>query len=147
MILVLVGVGRGQLTTSQVSQGERFERIWCFAGQVRVNGKQLTFRSVQVFVPNNDQACCGKLVRQGKTDQHGHFLIEPLEAGEYYAKFDNRGQQEVVGFGVLQRYDKCDAGHVEIRFLPDGRSTIQQYIDLDVDLSACDPEEAACYRR
>jgi len=140
-------LGVGQATDSGAGSSEGFYQVQCFGGQVRVNGKRLTYRSVEVLAPNEDGTCCGKLLRKGKTDQHGHFLIEPLDAGNYYARFDSRGVKDVVGFRVLHGYDKCQAGHVEIGFLPDGRNTIQQYIDLDLDLSDCDPEEAACYRR
>ncbi len=141
------GLDVGQASDNGSKPPETFHQVYCFGGQVRINSKRLTFRSYEILLPKEDGSCCGGSVRKGKTDQHGHFLVEPLEAGRYYARFDTRGPEEVVGFRVLQNYDKCNAGHVEISLLPDGRSTVQQYIDLDVDLSDCDPEEAACYRR
>ncbi len=134
-------------TQTGTGDTEHFHQPSCFAGQVRVNGKRLAFRSFEILEPNQNGSCCGKFVRKGKTDQHGHFLIEPLDAGQYYAKFNNRSNVEVVGFSVLHSYDKCDAGHLEIKFLADGRNTVQEYVDLDVDLSDCNPEEAYCFRR
>ena len=136
-----------QVNQTGTGTTEHFHQVSCFAGQVRVNGKRLTFRSFEILEPENEGTCCGKLVRKGKTDQHGHFLVEPLDAGQYYAKFNNRSNEEVIGFRVLHRYDKCEAGHLEIKFLADGRNTFQEYIDLDVDLSDCDPEEAYCFQR
>lgn len=131
---------------SESPSGEKFTSIYCFGGQVRSNGKRLTFRSYEIVIPNEQGGCCGNLLRKGKTDQHGHFLIEPLPTGTYYARFEIGGREDVVGFRV-SAYDKCDGGHVEIKFLPDGNSTIQQYIDLDVDMSDCDSEQAYCFRR
>jgi hypothetical protein len=147
---LLIGVSHtsaSQMSHDKAGADKSSHQLICFGGQVRVNGKRLTFRPFEILAPNEGGTGCGNLVRKGKTDQHGHFLIEPLGAGEYYARFDDRGVEEVVGFTLLHNYDKCDAGHVEIKFLPDGRSTIQQDIEVDVDLSDCDPEEAYCFRR
>jgi hypothetical protein len=136
----------GQTHDDGLPSSKKFTSIKCFAGEVRVDGKRLTFQSYEVVLSSEKGECCGGVVRKGKTDQHGHFVIEPLQAGTYYAKFNSRGREDIVGFRVSS-YDKCRGGHVEIKFLPDGTSTIQQYLDLDVDMSDCDPEQASCFRR
>ena len=106
-LTVLPTVARAQ--SIHAANVDTFTEGWCFAGLVRANGKRLTYSAFEVSVPKDELSCCGTLVRRGKTDQHGHFLIEPLSAGRYYAKFKSHGIEEAVGFAVREGYARCDA--------------------------------------
>ncbi len=50
----------------------------------------------------------------GQTDSHGHFVIEPLSEGEYFAQFEGKGIEYTVSFAVMQDYARCGAGFVEL---------------------------------
>jgi hypothetical protein len=131
----------------QEEQAAAFQPVWYFAGQVRVNGKRLKRGLFEVFAPNDDLTCCGKLIKASRTDKHGHFLVEPLSAGKYFAKFKTCNSDEVVSFSIKQDYKRCNGLHLEIKILPDGKSTLQQYVDVDYDQKECSEEDAACYRK
>ncbi|MGB8886288.1 MAG: hypothetical protein WCC87_06160 [Candidatus Korobacteraceae bacterium] len=150
-VIVLFAVwpcsAHSQSAESQAQQPGEFQQVWCFAGQIRVNGKRLTRQPFEVFAAKDNLACCGELIKSSRTDEHGHFLVEPLLAGKYYAKFENRSSEEIVSFAVRQNYQKCDWSHLEIKFLPDGKSTMQEYADVDYDKKNCNQDDPACCRK
>jgi hypothetical protein len=67
--------------------------IDCFAGQVKVRGKRIMREPVSVFLPDDNQKCCGTLVKNARTEEHGLFFVEPLREGEYFAQFEFRGAE------------------------------------------------------
>ncbi len=139
--------GYSQSNHAQPQQSEEFQHVWCFAGQIRVQGKRLVRKPFEVFTPKADLTCCGELIKSSTTDEHGHFLVEPLSAGNYYAKFQSRNSEEIVGFAVKQNYKQCDWSHLEIKILLGGKTTMQEYADVDYDKKNCNEDDPACYRK
>jgi hypothetical protein len=136
-----------RLRKAQNYAAEGFEPLDCFAGQVRVQRKRLSRQSFTVFRPNTDMKCCGEKIAAGRTDAHGHFLVEPLSEGEYFTVFDSKGTKYAMNFSVLQAYQRCDGSHVEINFSTVYQSSLQRYIDVDYSEKDCSEDDAGCYRK
>src|SRR5262249_42477394 len=83
---------------AQTYASQGFQPIMCFAGQVKVAGKRLSRQPFALFSPDQDRKCCGALRKSARTDQHGHFLVEPLPEGRYFAKFHSNGSDDLVSF-------------------------------------------------
>jgi hypothetical protein len=124
------------------------EPLNCFAGQVRVRGKRVIRQQFSVYLPNVEMKCCGTLVRSARTDAHGHFFVEPLKEGEYFAQFDFKGVQYVAAFGIVQNYESCsESGHVEINFSDVNKARIQSFIDINDSGDECQAKEPNCFRK
>jgi len=132
---------------AQTYASEGFEPVSCFAGQIKVEGKRLSRQPFSLFAPDQDRKCCGTLLKSARTDQHGHFLVEPLAEGRYFAKFNSKGSDDLVSFAVLQSYERCDGTHLEINFSKNGKGTIQDHIDIDDSGEDCQEYEPHCYRK
>lgn len=133
---------------AQTYASEGFQPVSCFAGQAKVEGKRLQQRPFSLFVPDQDRTCCGALLKSAKTDQHGHFLVEPLPEGRYFAKFNSNGSNDLVAsFAVVQSYERCDGTHLEISFTKAGKGTIQDHIDINDSGEDCQAYEPQCYRK
>lgn len=136
-----------RLKKAQAYSSEGFEPVFCFAGQVKIETKRLSRQPFWVFAPDQDRKCCGTLVKSARTDQHGHFLIEPLPEGRYFAKFKANGSDDLVSFAVTESYERCDGTHLEITFSKAGKATIQDHIDIDDSEEGCQAYEPQCYRK
>jgi hypothetical protein len=123
------------------------EALDCFAGQVRIQGKKVKEQPFSVFVPNAEMKCCGRLVKRGQTDDHGHFLVEPMDDGEYFAQFELKGVPYVANFAIISSYHRCDGTHVEIDFSETNRARIQSYVDINDSGEECQENEPRCYRK
>jgi hypothetical protein len=77
----------------------------------------------------------------------GHFLVEPLPEGRYFAKFKSNGSEDLVSFAVVRSYDRCDGSHLEINFSKAGKATIQDHIDINDSGEPCQASEPLCYRK
>jgi hypothetical protein len=132
---------------SRTYAAEGFEPVFCFAGQVKVEGKRLSRRPFSVSSPDEDRRCCGPVLKTAQTDQHGHFLVEPLPEGRYFAKFKSNGSEDLVSFAVVRSYDRCDGSHLEINFSKAGKATIQDHIDINDSGEPCQASEPLCYRK
>jgi len=136
-----------RLKRSQAYASEGFEPVYCFAGQVKVAGKRLSREIFSVFAADQERKCCGTLLKTARTDQHGHFLIEPLPEGRYFAKFKTNGSDDLVSFAVVEGYERCDGTHLEINFSKVGKGTIQDHIDIDDSGEPCREYQPHCYRK
>jgi hypothetical protein len=82
--LVMPGIAQSnqdmypRLEKAQKYDSEGFALIDCFAGQARVHGKRIKREPFSVFLPDSKKKCCGTIVKNARTDEHGHFVIEPL---------------------------------------------------------------------
>jgi hypothetical protein len=132
---------------AQIYASEGFEPISCFAGQVKIKGKRLSREPFSLFAPDQDQKCCGTLLKSARTDQHGHFLVEPLAEGRYFAKFKSKGSDDLVSFAVVQSYERCDGTHAEINLAKTGKGTIQDHVDINDSSEDCEENEPDCYRK
>ena len=132
---------------AQTYASEGFEPISCFAGQVKVERKRLSRQPFSVFAPGQDKKCCGALLKSARTDEHGHFLVEPLSEGRYFAKFNSNGSDDLVSFAVVESYERCDGTHLEINFSKTGKSAIQDHVDINDSGEACKEYEPHCYRK
>jgi hypothetical protein len=91
--------------------------------------------------------CCGEKVAIGHTDVHGHFLIEPLSEGEYFALFDDKETRYTVSVGVVHGYQRCGGTHVELNFSAVNECSLETYVDVDHDEKDCLEDDPACYRK
>ncbi len=132
---------------AQKYAAEGFKPLDCFAGQVRVRGKKVTSEPFSVFLPDPDKKCCGPLVKGGRTDEHGHFLVEPMQEGEYFAKFEFKGVQYTENFAVVDSYRRCDGTHVEVDFSDVNTAKLQTYVDINDSDEPCRESEPQCYRK
>jgi hypothetical protein len=132
---------------AQIYASEGYEPVSCFAGQVKVKGKRLSQQPFSLFAPDQDTKCCGTLLKTSRTDEHGHFFVEPLAEGRYFAKFKSQSSDDLVGFAVVQSYERCDGTHLEINFSKTGKSTIQDHIDINDSGERCQEYEPQCYRK
>jgi hypothetical protein len=136
-----------RLKKAQAYASEGFEPVSCFAGQVKVGGKRLSRQPFSLFAANQDRKCCGAFLKSARTDQHGHFLVEPLPEGRYFAKFKSQGSDDLVSFAVVQSYERCDGTHLEINFSKTGKGTLQDHIDINDSGEDCQEYEPRCYRK
>ncbi|MGA7462962.1 MAG: hypothetical protein WBW69_22195 [Candidatus Korobacteraceae bacterium] len=136
-----------RMAKAQAYEAKGFHPLDCFAGQVRIRGKRLSRQSFIVFRPDGDMKCCGEKAGVGRTDTHGHFLLEPLREGEYFAVFDSNGTQYTASFAVIDSYQRCDGTHVELNFTAANQCSLQTYADVDYNESDCSEDDAACYRK
>jgi hypothetical protein len=132
---------------AQTYASEGFEPISCFAGQVKAKGKRLSRQPYSLFAPDEDKKCCGTLLKSAQTDQHGHFFVEPLPEGRYFAKFKSNGSDELVSFAVVESYKRCDGTHLEINLSKTGKGRIQDHIDINDSGEDCQEYEPQCYRK
>jgi len=128
--------------------GTVFQPIDCFAGQVKVHGKRVTRQPFSVFSPNGNMKCCGTLVKATRTDEHGHFLVEPMQEGEYFAQFSFRGAEHAVGFAIIETYARCEGSdYVQINFLEPNKAQIQESMWINDSGEECREDEPQCYRK
>jgi hypothetical protein len=132
---------------AQKYAAEGFKPVDCFAGRVRVRGKKVTKESFSVFQSDPDKKCCGPLVKSGRTDEHGHFFVEPMQEGTYFARFEFKGIQYTEHFAVINNYQRCDGTHVEIDFSDASTATLRSYVDINDSDESCRESEAQCYRK
>jgi hypothetical protein len=150
--LVMPGVAQSneemyaRLDKAKKYDSEGFKPIDCFAGQARVRGKRNKRESFSIFLPDKNRKCCGTLVRSARTDEHGHFFVEPLAEGEYFAQFRYKGVQQIASFAILKSYDRCGGSdYVEINFSEPNSAHIQESIVVDGD--ECEENEPRCFRK
>ena len=91
--------------------------------------------------------CCGEAVKNGRTDSHVHFVIEPLAEGEYFAQFESKGIEYTASFAVMQDYNKCGAEFVELTFSAANQFALQTFVAVDGDEKDRSEDDPACYRR
>jgi hypothetical protein len=128
--------------------GTGFQPIDCFAGQAKVRGKRVTREAFSVFMPNGNKKCCGNVVKRGRTDEHGHFLAEPMREGEYFAQFEFKGVEYVVSFAIIDTYERCGGSdYVQINFLEPSKADVQESIWINDSGEECRESEPQCYRR
>jgi hypothetical protein len=132
---------------AQIYKSEGFEPVYCFGGQAKSEGKPLRHSPFSLFTPDGEMKCCGTLLNHGRTDQHGHFLIEPLAQGRYFVKFNTRDSEAVVAFAIVRSYERCAAAHVEIGFLKSGEPAILNYIDINDSGAECRESDPHCFRK
>ena len=84
---------KARLAKAHEYTAKGFHPVDCFAGQVRVRQKLLSRESLTVFRPNAEMKCCGETVKNARTDSHGHFVVEPLAEGGYFAQFETKGTE------------------------------------------------------
>jgi hypothetical protein len=155
ILLFSASVGRPQsademlarLNRARMYAAQGFEPVFCFAGQVKVEGKRLSREPYSVFVSDENMKCCGRVVKDGQTDQHGHFLVEPLTEGKYFAKFRSKGSEHLASFAVVDSYQRCGSTHLEINFPRTGGGTIQDHVDINDSGEDCREYEPQCYRK
>ena len=70
-----------------------------------------------------------------------------MQEGEYFARFDYRGENYVTAFAVIQNYDRCDGTHIEVSFSNPKTPIIKTFVDIDDSGEACQENEPRCYRR
>jgi hypothetical protein len=136
-----------RIAKAQAYEAKGFHPLDCFAGQVRIRGKRLSRLSFTVFRPDGDMKCCGEIVRNGWTDSHGHFVVEPLAAGEHFAQFESKGTEYTASFAVMQKYDRCGAEFVELNFTAANQYALQTLVTVDGDEKDCSEDDPGCYRR
>ena len=134
-------------TMAQKYAAEGFKPVDCFAGQVKIRGKRLAMQPFTVFKTNAEMKCCGSVVKSGWTDRHGHFFVEPMEGGEYFAQFSYKGVQYATSFAVLQSYAQCGTEYVEIDFSELDKARVQTYFFIDDSGEPCEPAEPRCFRK
>jgi hypothetical protein len=132
---------------AQKYAAEGFEPLDCFAGQVRVRGKKVTREQFSVFLPDPSKKCCGPLVKSLRTDEHGHFLVEPMQEGEYFAEFEFKGVWYTENFAIINSYRRCDATHVVVDFSDANTAKLQSYVDINDSDEPCRQSEPQCYRK
>ncbi len=135
-------------TKAQKYAAEGFKPLDCFAGQVKVRGKRVTREQFSVFLPDDDKKCCGTLVKSARTDEHGHFLVEPMREGEYFAQFQFKGVEHVASFAIIEPYDRCNGSdYVQINFSEPSKAQIQESIWINDSGRECRENEPQCYRK
>ena len=134
-------------TKAQKYAAEGFHPLDCLAGQVRVRGKRVAQEAFTVFRPDAAMKCCGTLIRKGRTDQHGHFFVEPMQEGEYFVQFHYRGTEYVTNFAVIEGYEQCDGTHIEVNFSNPKKPVIETFVDINDSGEPCEEDEPHCYRK
>ncbi|MGA7686185.1 MAG: hypothetical protein WCC32_18825 [Terriglobales bacterium] len=139
---------QARLAKAQKYDSDGFTPIDCFAGQAKVRGKRIMQESLSIFVPDGNQKCCGALVKSTRTDVHGHFFVEPLREGEYFAQFQFKGVKHVAGFAILESYDRCgESDYVEINFSDPAKAHIQESVWINDSGEECSENEPQCFRK
>jgi len=137
-----------RLAKAQKYDSEGFTPIDCFAGQVKVRGKRVARELFSVLLPDDNKKCCGTIVRNARTDKHGHFLVEPMGEGEYYAQFHFKGVEHLASFAILEGYNRCDGSdYVRINFSDPKEAQVQEYIWINDSGRECEEYEPQCYRK
>jgi hypothetical protein len=127
---------------------EGFKSVDCFAGQVKVRRKRIALEPYSIFLPDGSRKCCGTLVRSARTDKHGHFVVEPLQEGEYFAQFHFKGIEHIASFAVLASYDQCgESPYVQINFTEQSKARIQESIWINDSGQPCEENEPQCFRK
>ena len=134
-------------TKAQKYAAEGFEPLDCFGGQARVRGKRIVRQTFSVFAPNSDMRCCGEVIKTARTDEHGHFLAEPMAEGKYFAEFEFKGVQHITSFAIIDSYQRCDGTHVEVEFSDANKAKIGSFVDIDDSGEPCRESEPRCYRK
>jgi len=128
--------------------GTGFQPIDCFAGQVKVRGKRVKREPFSVSLPDDNKKCCGTLVVSKGTDEHGHFVVEPMREGEYVATFQFKGIEHVVSFAIIETYDRCDvSSFVQINFSEPSKPQIQESIWINDSGEDCEENDPQCFRK
>jgi hypothetical protein len=138
---------KARLAKAQEYMAKGFYPVDCFAGQARIRKKRVSRQPLAVFRPNAEMKCCGEGIKYGRTDSHGHFVIEPLAEGEYFAQFEADGIEYTASFAVMQDYDKCGAGFVELNFSAANQYALQTFVAVDGGQKDCSEDDPACYRK
>ena len=108
---------------------EGFTPVDCFAGQVKVRGRRIAQESFSIFLAEGCKKCCGTPIRSAQTDKHGHFVVEPLLEGEYFAQFHFKGVEHVARFAILAGYDRCGASdYVQVNFAEPNKAEVLESI-------------------
>jgi hypothetical protein len=134
-------------TKAQKYAAAGFQPIDCFAGQVRVRGKRVTRQPFSVFSPNDNLKCCGTLVKSSRTDEHGHFFVEPMSDGEYFAQFEFKGVQHTTNFAIVQSYAHCGSEFVEINFSDPNKAQLKESVAINDSGEECGENEPQCYHK
>lgn len=134
-------------TKAQKYAAAGFQPIDCFAGQVRVRGKRVTRQPFSVFSPNGNMKCCGTLAKSSRTDEHGHFFVEPMSEGEYFAQFEFKGVQHTTSFAIIQSYAHCGSEYVEINFSDPNKAQLKQSVEINDSGEECRENEPQCYHK
>jgi hypothetical protein len=137
-----------RVAKAQKYTSEGFTPVDCFAGQVKVRGKRVTRESFSVFLPDENKKCCGATVKTAQTDEHGHFLVEPMEEGEYFAQFHFKGVEHIASFAIFEGYKRCGGSdYVQINFSDPDKAQIQESISINDSGRECEENEPQCYRK
>jgi hypothetical protein len=137
-----------RLSKAKEHAAKGFEPVDCFAGQARVLGKRIVRQPFSIYAAKEDLKCCGELVRTATTDAHGHFVVEPMSEGEYFAQFQFKGAQHVTKFAVIDSYQSCsEASHIEINFSDAATAKIQSFVDINDSGEPCQGTEPNCFRK
>ena|ERR1700733_14890540 len=134
-------------TKAQKYAAAEFQPIDCFAGQARVRGKRVTRQPFSVFSPNGNMKCCATLVKSSRTDEHGHFFVEPMPEGEYFAQFEFQGAQDTTSFAIIQSYSHCGSEYVEIDFSDPNSARLKQSVEINDSGEGCRANEPQCYHK
>ncbi len=137
-----------RLTKAQKYAAEGFTPVDCFGGQVKVRGKRIMREPFSVFLPDDNKKCCGTLVKSARTDEHGHYFVEPLREGEYFVQFQFGGDEHVASFAIVETYDRCrGSDYVQINFSDPNKAQIQESIWINDSGRECRESEPQCYRK
>jgi hypothetical protein len=126
---------------------EDFTPVNCFAGQVRIRNRRLARQSFSVFNATNALQCCGTQVASGKTDIHGHFFVEPLAVGRYFAEFAAKDGKHQISFAIRKAYLRCsEVGRIEVNLLNPKKRTLEEFVDINDSGEPCIDGEPQCFR-
>ena len=127
--------------------GSGFDTVDCLAGQALVGGKPLKDQVYSILRPTSDMKCCGDSVASGRTDHHGHLLVEPLEEGKYFAKFQLKGITYVAKIAVIDSYKRCDGSFVTLDFSSPDQVKVQNAVVINDSGEECSESAPECYRK
>ncbi|MGA9354816.1 MAG: carboxypeptidase-like regulatory domain-containing protein [Terriglobales bacterium] len=137
-----------RIAKAQKYTSEGFTPVDCFAGQAKVRGKRVKRELYSVFLPDDNKKCCGTPVKSARTDEHGHFFVEPLREGEYFVQFQFKGVGQLASFAILESYESCsEAAYVEINFSAPSKAQIQESIWINDSGQECEGNEPQCFRK
>lgn len=129
-------------TKNQKLAANGFPPVTRWGGQAKLRGKLLVGQPYTIVRNGSDAP-----IAQAHTDQHGHFLVEPLTQGEYIARFEVQSQRYSVKFGIPNGYQRCEqASHVEIHFDDNKKPLLQTFLDINDSGTPCTPSAPECFR-